>query len=142
MKFPATAKAGKANLSKARAGLARLEQTPWLNAGAGLVVIGENPRLKAGEIGFISSLGEYVATKTNNGTLVDGLINPKDEKLPTRFLIASPFEIPKVGKGKKGKPLTFTGLWYVAGFVDISGKNVPVLYRFNIKKEEITGPKK
>lgn len=142
MKFPATAKEGKANLAKAEAALANLARAPQQVSGTLLVVIGENPKLKAGDIGIISPLGEYVATKTDDGTLVDGLINPKDEKLPTRFLIASPFEIPKAVKGKKNPPLTFTGLWYVAGFVEKNGKKVPVIYNLDIKKEEITSDKK
>lgn len=143
IKFPATEKEGKLKLRLAQGRLDVLDKTPWLASGAPLVALGAKPNLDAGEIGYFSPLGEYVASKVADGVLIDGLFDPAGEKLLVKFLIASPFQVPKAApKGKKNPPLfSPTDLWYVAGFTEVGRKNVPVLYAFKFTKDDFTEPK-
>lgn len=137
-KFAATEKEGKRKLKIAETHYTNLARFPWSVPGAGYVVIGE-ASVKAGDIGIVSRVGEFVATKLDEGVQIDGLIDPNGSRLLTRFVVASKFEVPKTVKGKKNPPLRFDGIWYVAGETEAGGKKVPVIYALVLKPEEVTG---
>lgn len=144
-KFAATEKEGKKKLAEAANRLATIEREPWRIRG--VAVIGEAKRLTQGDIGIISPLGRYIGEKTEDGVVIDGILDTGTPKTTVKLLIASPFEIPKPvqPKSKKDKPdytfeISRSRLWYVAGFVNRNGKQMPVLYELKINPEEYATP--
>jgi hypothetical protein len=142
-KFPATAAEGKKMLAAAKERLAIIEKNPteWTIPNSPLVLFGDVPA-KQGLIGYLNVGGwELIASEVlAEGVLVEGAMKNGDRVKLAHYLIASPFEVPKA-KGKKPPAVTLPGLWYVAGSVDVKGKAVPVLYRFELKAEDLKGEK-
>jgi hypothetical protein len=141
MKFAATAKEGREELASAQKALDTLKQEPWRFGFTPFVVITDKPTEKT--VGWVAS-GNYTATATEKGTVVEGVITVTPlkgtpEKRVARFFIASPL---KIAKDKKNAPLALSGLWYVAGSTAVNGRMMPVLYRFEIKKEDFPPEKK
>ncbi len=135
-KLPATAAEGKRKLADAKALLARIDKDHTAVPVPVTFIINERP-VKEGVIGIVEA-GEFVGSMTADGVLVEGVL--VNDKRVVRYLIASPFPLPKP-KAKKDPPVSLAGAWYIAGTTEMKGKAVPVLYRFEIKKTDIPSEK-
>ncbi len=139
LKFKATEKEGKAKLAEATAALASLEKEPGLFVGSPAQNAGEKEPL-VGEVCNLRVVNnEFAVAETIDGrTLVECVIPRNGKAAVTRYLIASPIDVPKKKDGKIGLP----GMWYCAGTTEVKGKTVPVLYRLELKKDDYPPAKK
>jgi hypothetical protein len=139
IKFAGTAAEGKKKLAQAKSILAGIEKFPQSYANR-LAVEFVEPPLAAGSIGRLrADRNEFAVIETSDdGVAVECVLsdggNSTGKKI-LRYFIASPLKVPK-GKGKKDPIVSLPGLWYVAGTTEVKGKTVPVLYRFELTKED------
>lgn len=132
-KFAATKKEGEALLIEATAALKDFEARPWIAPGAPIEVIGEKEPTAGAVCGFAVLRDEFaVGEVLPEGVLVECVVPRKGKVTIARYLIASPIELPK----KKDATMKLPGMWYCAGTADVKGKTVPVLYRFELSKDD------
>ena len=135
-----TASEGKVKLATANAILAAMTKNPTLYGG-GFAPIYENGGRD--QVGSLTQPSLTVAEVNRDGVIVEGLVirkraislNPvvmAEDKIVARYLIASPLPA-----AKKGAKVNLEGLWHVAGEIEHNEKRIPVLYRFEIKKDEL-----
>lgn len=90
---------------------------------------------KPGIVGHLPAAQYQVVKITPQGTVVHGSYlgseGSREHVYQTTYLIASPM------KAKLREMLPLRDPYYVAGAVDLDGKQVPVLYRFEIKPGEV-----
>jgi hypothetical protein len=124
MKFKATEAEGKKILTVAERDLKSLAKTPMQVADVQRFGL----QTKTGSLGTVLA-GEFLATEIRkDGVVVVGLL-AADMKTKAQFFVASPLKLTKPA-GKKDPPVSFTGYWYAAGEIEVSGKPTPVLYQF------------
>lgn len=128
-KFATTAADGRKLIAEGEIGLDRLDKQPTYYCGRVKSIINA---VEGGDILSVNA-GEYIASAAEKGVLVSGVIVNGGEKRLLKLLVASPMKLPK---GKKESPIALPGLWYVAGSIEIKGESVPVLYRFEVKKDD------
>ncbi len=143
-KNKSTASEGKVKLEAANKLLAAMTKNPPLYGGGGFSTVHEGEK---GQVGPLAQSTLGVAEVNGDGVIVEGVaikkraisLNPlvmAEDKIVVRYLIASPLR----GANKGGK-LNLDGLWYVAGEVEHNEKKLPVLYQFEIKKDEMPAKK-
>lgn len=143
LKLPTTEAEGKKKLAEAKAEQKRLGAAGWYYPGHPFPSILAKAA-RPGDVvlipgGNLFQLGEDLK---EGGVIAEAILpEDKDTATLTRYLVASPV---KLGKpvGKKQPAVDLTHLWYWAGSVDYKGKSIPVLYRFEIKKEDFPPAKK
>ncbi|VTR99267.1 unnamed protein product [Gemmata massiliana] len=132
----ASAGEGKIMLMRANTRLAVMTKSPELYGG-GFTTVFEGAK---GQVGRLAQSSLTVAEVNTEGTVVEGVAirrpaNPfvvGEEKVTVRYLVVS-----SLPDAKKGATVSLNGLWYVAGDMEHNGKKIPVLYRFEIKKDEM-----
>ncbi|AMV30198.1 hypothetical protein VT84_37750 [Gemmata sp. SH-PL17] len=135
-KIAATAKEGREELARAQKALDELKKEPWRFGRTPFKVVTDTAPI--GTVGWVAP-GSYIASSTlPNGVMVEGTFirNPQNggkQNGAARYLVASPL---KVAKDKKNPPVALPGLWYVAGTTKVDGKEIKVLYRFEIDKDD------